>query len=444
MAKSLDFTTRHSVILGKGTLMSRLRVLFAYIGLTGASLLANAETIHVPTDYPTIQEAINAAGNGDTVILSPGFYFEPINFAGKAITVESENPDDPDVVSATYINAPGSWGVFCSGSESSASIVSGLTFSGGYAGVYAQNSAVSIRNCVIQHNQLGISKSSGSVENCTFIYNNVGLSECNGSISDSRIMHNDIGISGGTLAILRSRISSNPQWGIADHRGLIDSSFVLGNDAGVVFGEGVIRNSIIAGNTYGIWNSNYTILGCTITQNYGGFTGHRAPISNCIIWKNAGYNYSDSTIVPTFSGSVDPHFVMEGRRSELGEWVDWDYHLLNTSPYIDAGDPNYPSNLNATSLDIEGNPRVIGSRVDIGAYEFQTSCIGPDFDGDGTPDPCDRDIDGDGVPNVIDVCEDTPEGIPITPDGRPVFDSNHDCRVDLFDFAAFQKSMTGP
>jgi serine protease len=57
-----------------------------------AALGANASgaTIHVPADQPTIQQAIDAASPGDTVLVSPGTYFEHINYEGKAITVRSE------------------------------------------------------------------------------------------------------------------------------------------------------------------------------------------------------------------------------------------------------------------------------------------------------------------------------------------------------------------
>ena len=70
----------------------------------------------------------------------------------------------------------------------------------------------------------------------------------------------------------------------------------------------------------------------------------------------------------------------------------------------------------------------------------------PDFDGDRINDGCDPDIDGDGVLNETDVCDYTPEGMPVKEDGGPKGDANLDCRIDLSDYTLFDNCImpSGP
>jgi nitrous oxidase accessory protein NosD len=54
-------------------------VLVMSLGLaTAAPVLAGGTTIYVPQDYPTIQGAINASSDGDTIIVAPGLYKENV------------------------------------------------------------------------------------------------------------------------------------------------------------------------------------------------------------------------------------------------------------------------------------------------------------------------------------------------------------------------------
>lgn len=57
-----------------------------------------ATLIEVPDDYSTIQAAIDAAGNGDCIVVSDGIYFENLEIVGKEITLASEYYVDGDTL----------------------------------------------------------------------------------------------------------------------------------------------------------------------------------------------------------------------------------------------------------------------------------------------------------------------------------------------------------
>ena len=95
--------------------------------------------IRVPADFTKIQFAINAASNGDTIIVSPGTYYENIKFNGKKITVASLFliSGDYQVITNTVINGSlpidpdtCSCVLFVNGEDTN-SVIEGFTITGG-------------------------------------------------------------------------------------------------------------------------------------------------------------------------------------------------------------------------------------------------------------------------------------------------------------------------
>jgi|GEM_PF-937068 len=87
------------------------------------------KTINIPADQPTIQAGINAAGNGDTVLVAPGTYHEHIDFKGKTITVTSSGGPSTTIIDGDH--TPGIPTVFIHQKEPLATVLSNFTIRGG-------------------------------------------------------------------------------------------------------------------------------------------------------------------------------------------------------------------------------------------------------------------------------------------------------------------------
>jgi Secretion system C-terminal sorting domain len=101
--------------------------------------LTSSTILNVPGSYSTIQAAINASMNGDTVVVAAGTYMENINFRGKKIVVTSMYymTNNPVTITSTIIN--GSTPVYLdtascviiSSGEDSTTVLQGFTITGG-------------------------------------------------------------------------------------------------------------------------------------------------------------------------------------------------------------------------------------------------------------------------------------------------------------------------
>ena len=116
-----------------------MKALFICIALLFIPLAGFSATINVPADYSTIQDAINAANNGDTVLVAPGTYVENIDFIAKPITVMSSDGPEITIIDGSL----GDTVVRCTSLEVRDSILDGFTLTGG-TGISGHGGAIFI------------------------------------------------------------------------------------------------------------------------------------------------------------------------------------------------------------------------------------------------------------------------------------------------------------
>jgi hypothetical protein len=108
--------------------------------------------------YLHIQDAINQAQHGDEIVVHPGTYREQIDFLGKNIALRSADPEDPETVALTIIDAGGvGTPVSFADAEGPDAVISGFTITGcgneDYGGIYCRGSSPTIIRNVITGNQ---------------------------------------------------------------------------------------------------------------------------------------------------------------------------------------------------------------------------------------------------------------------------------------------------
>jgi hypothetical protein len=236
---------------------------------------AGANTIHVPGDFPTIGEAINAALPGDVILVAPGTYTGPpnasLNFAGKDIELRSTHGSDVTIITG---NSSSPAFFFHSG-ESPSALIDGFTITEGYypiGGIHCRGgSSPTIRNCVLSWHNFGAmtcNNASPSIENCTF--------------SDNARFNSTEGA--GLLCINDSR----PR--------IINCTFLRNNARAGMHGGGIRSAS-----------SSPIIYGCIFKENGGegggGIAGYQSTlmIIDCHFENNDSDNYGGSGIFYEYS-----------------------------------------------------------------------------------------------------------------------------------------------
>lgn len=386
------------------------------------------------TPYCTIQAAIDAAVDTDTVLVMPDTYQENINFKGKAITVRSDQGPSVTIIDGGRNDTVAYFG----NGETSDSVLDGFTLQNGFAGlgkpladldgggILIQNTSPTIRNNVITDNiadvpGFGIHVYLGSP---IIDGNTISSNRASGRVSGGGGGGGIALLGGGSAQIINNTIINHDVTTDFNGGGGIDlwgagtptirNNFISGNTGG--FGGGIcmmgasnaliVQNVILdntatdrGGGIYWIVPSGEpgpTVLNNTIVNNSSpedagvyanGFDASTELTNNLIITYsglpavycgdlndinppifNSNNIYSQSGA--PYAGICSDQTGLNGNISADPLFLDIyadDFRLEPLSPAINKGDGTAPD-LPAT--DFAGNTRIVGSEVDMGAYEY--------------------------------------------------------------------------
>jgi hypothetical protein len=336
--------------------------------------LSNLNPVSPFTNWPTaatnIQDAIDAAADGDRVLVTNGIYqtggrviydlltnrialtksltVESLN--GPLVTIIEGNPTlDTNAVRCVYMTNGATLTGFTltNGSTLQIEYEAGdfRVYCGG--GVWSESLEATISNCVIT--SCTASLAGGGAESCT-------LYRCTLTGNSA----NDVGGGADVCVLYDCTLTGNSTSGLG---GGVESCTLF--------------NSVLSGNTafQSGGADGCTLYNCTLVGNYcnesggglGGGAGY-STLNNCIIYYNNGNNnfHSDLYYCCTAPLPADGwgNFTNEPAFASV---ASGDFHLQSNSVCINAGNNAYVIATN----DLDDNRRISGGTVDIGAYEFQ-------------------------------------------------------------------------
>ncbi len=368
-------------------------------------------------DFLTIQDAINAASDGDVVVIENGEYIgvgnRDISFYGKEITVRSQSGPDKCIINCQGSKDNLHRGFIFNNDENQNSILDGVTVINGCAGggggaIYCYRSNPTILNCHFINNEslagaaaiyYWLAPRWGLVKNC-IVRNNAGTHSggvhCNDNVKFvGCIIENNkatAGSGGGVLCgsceflncIIRNNYAKWDAGGINVYNDTKMTNCVISNNYAGSIGGGIC----VAINRYiSLELNNCTVVYNNAESGTGGLmcrsTG-QAFVRNSIFWNNGeeefgvhGGSSHVGKIFVSYSNVKNKANIIEGERVLSVEpfFIDPDnndFRLSSESESIDSGENTFV----AFSTDMLENPRIIDGDldgidvVDMGAYEF--------------------------------------------------------------------------
>lgn len=304
-----------------------------------------SSTINIPGDYATIQEGVDVAFTGDTILVAPGTYNETVFFPENSIILKSSHgPDSTTIVGAgTYAAVAMDHGEVGRFSE-----VSGFTITGGrMGGVTGNFEFLRISNNIITGNNTD-NYSSYYSGGAIYLSGIIDYVEITNNIIYGNINPTTGGASVRVMAPLERILIENnvlydetADYGIAvDHSNdarIYNNTLYLSGKNGIAgLGSGTfdIRNNIVhSADEYAVW------------KDPGGYFPEFKVEYNCL------FDVADSA-----NFELPPVNIYDNPL--LRDTLADDFRLMAASPCIDAGDPD------TVFFDIDG------TRGDMGAIPF--------------------------------------------------------------------------
>ena len=372
-----------------------------YVSLTGNHIPPFSTWADAATN---IQDAVDAASVGDTVLVTNGTYYPADQiFVTNSKTVKSINGAGKTIVDGGFPSQTNrcfylekntildGFTVKNGRGDCSCWIIGSTIQAGDGGGIYCGEESI-VKNCVVFNNYSaerggGVLAYSNSIIQDCLIYGNSSGNEC-----------------GGAFVFLNSKIQNCL---------IYENTSINYGGGAYLYSGSIIRNSIIYGNSTGGESGGIhstcgsTIQNCLVYDNVsdrkaGAVTTYISTIINSTICKNTSVKTQVDGIFCT-ANSFIYNTIIYGHKRE-GLWFEhgfenyanrvktlntntkncWfgrppgfidiknnDFRLSRKLPCINRGSTNYSKlNIAFPETDLAGNPRVMNGKIDIGAYEY--------------------------------------------------------------------------
>ncbi|MYA70450.1 hypothetical protein F4Y19_10265 [Candidatus Poribacteria bacterium] len=289
--------------------------------------LTFAAMIHVPADQPTIQSGIDAAENGDTVLVSDGIYTGAgnvnISFSGKQITVKSRSGADATIIDCE--ETPNTRGFTFESKETHTSVLDGFTIRNGVhdlgGGIYCHTASPTIQNCIITQNRGTATRFRG--QSAGGVYGtdtNVHITDC--TVTQNRgcgVVFE--GERAWTFNTFRSTTLANCT--ISENT---DSGVICQDLAPVTIKDCTVLQNGERGIMCTFFTRGISITHCRIEQNTGGgiecSEESFAKIEDCIIKQNRAVHGGGIYCSPTSEIEVSGCIIAQNTATETGGGID--------------------------------------------------------------------------------------------------------------------------